>query len=380
MASISISAIKIQQPIGEFFIAAIPSKELCAMARADVRRIKTEQREVEKYLGIQRPLNDERVEEIKEYVRTKDATFPTAIILAVKAVCAKWDEQSSTLTLAEYKAQRDDEEDIPLDRVANILDGQHRLAGLKDYERDDFVLNVSIFVDADIAEQANVFATVNLAQTKVNKSLVYDLFELAKTRSPQKTCHNVAVALDAQADSPFAGRVKRLGVATEGRFNETLTQATIVESLLRYISTKPNVDRDLLLRGKKLKKAEGDEQQKLIFRNLFIDERDADITKIVWTYFLAVKERWPTAWNNMSRGNILPKTNGFRAFVRFLRPVYISAARKVGEQITVKQVQSVLTGVTLTDDDFNIDNFPPGTSGEAALLRRLSSDTGLPAR
>jgi len=34
----------------------------------------------------------------------------------------------------------------------------------------DFDVNVSIFVDADIADQATVFATVNLAQTKVTEA------------------------------------------------------------------------------------------------------------------------------------------------------------------------------------------------------------------
>lgn len=380
MDSIEVKAIKIRQPIGEFFIAVIPSKHLCKISWADVRRIKGEQRDVEKYLGIQRPLSDERVTELKDYVQMKDATFPTAVILAVRSECAGWNEKKGTLTLSEAKSTSEEDEDIPLEKVAKILDGQHRLAGLEGYDGDDFDLNVSIFIDADIAEQANVFATVNLAQTKVNRSLAYDLFELAKTRSPQKTCHNVAVALDAQRNSPFFQRVKRLGVATQGRVGETLTQATIVESLIRYISDKPNIDRDQLLRGKKLAKSEGTELRKLIFRNLFIDERDTDITKIVWTYFQAVSEKWSDAWTDLSRGNILPKTNGFRAFMRFLRPVYLSKVNKIGEQITVKQVRSVLDQTSLKNEDFNIENFLPGTGGEAALLRRLMAETGLPAK
>lgn len=78
----------------------------------------------------------------------------------------------------------------------------------------------------------------------MNKSLAYDLFEYAKTRSPEKTCHEIVVALDKLSDSPFQGRIKRLGVATEGRFGETLSQATIVKGLLPYISKDPLSDRD----------------------------------------------------------------------------------------------------------------------------------------
>ena len=65
-------------------------------------------------------------------------------------------------------------------------------------------------------------------------SQAYDLYDLAKARSPQKVCHNIAVALDQNTKSPFYQRIKRLGVATEGRFNETLTQATFIESLMPY--------------------------------------------------------------------------------------------------------------------------------------------------
>src|SRR6185436_13580442 len=81
--------------------------------------------------------------------------------------------------------------------VAHILDGQHRIEGLKNgfsdphSNADRFELNVVIFVDLDMDDQSMVFATVNKAQTKVNKSLVYDLFAYAKTRSPQRTAHSI---------------------------------------------------------------------------------------------------------------------------------------------------------------------------------------------
>lgn len=104
-----------------------------------------------------------------------------------------------------------------------------------------------IFIGADVAEQANIFATVNLAQTKVNKSLVYDLTELAKTQSPHKSCHNVAVVIDREESSPLFRRIKRLGTATPGRKHEPLTQAAFVESLVKFISGDPTQDRMIYL-------------------------------------------------------------------------------------------------------------------------------------
>lgn len=110
---------------------------------------------------------------------------------------------------------------------------------------------MAIFIGADISQQANIFSTVNLAQTKVNKSLAYDLADLAKYRSPQKTCHMISVMLDSREDSPFYQRIKRLGVKTQGRVQlEPLTQAVFVEALMKFISAEPMKDRDLLQRKK----------------------------------------------------------------------------------------------------------------------------------
>src|SRR5206468_3410378 len=141
----------------------------------DVRRMLKE-RDIEMYLGIQRPLNEERIEQLEEYVKTVDACFPTAVILAVGGRCASFDEGTGELTLNNDPNPEGDAEPIYYRSIAKVLDGQHRIAGLLKYEGEDFDVNVSIFVDIDIEDQAYVFSTVNLAQTKVNRSLAYDLF------------------------------------------------------------------------------------------------------------------------------------------------------------------------------------------------------------
>ncbi len=213
-------------------------------------------------------------------------------------------------------------------------------------------------------------ATVNLAQTKVNKSLVYDLFDLAKTRSPQKSAHNIAVALDKNEKSPFFERIKRLGVSTRGRFNETITQATFVESLLRYISDNPNQDRNLYLTRKKPALVSAEELRRLVFRNMFIQEKDLEITDVVWNYFDAVRERWPTAWSYKGSGLMLNKTNGFRAFMRFLRLAYLRVSTP-GEVPTEEDFLGVLKRIDFPDDRFSTDIYLPGSSGESGLYKDL---------
>lgn len=371
--SVTVKAIKVEQPIGLFYIACLPRELLCEIASADVRRLDQE-RGFETYLGIQRPLNKDRVKELREYVWTVDATFPTSFIIAVDRRCAEWDAEKGELVLSEYFAQDENEEDIPFEKIANILDGQHRIAGLQGFQTLSFDLSVAIFVDIDIAEQALIFSTVNLTQTKVQKSLVYDLFELAKSRSPQKTCHNVAVVLDKASESPFYERVKRLGAATVGRTGETLTQAAFVESLLPYLSNNPRKDRDLLMRGKKI---DGGATPKMPLRGLFAAEKDADITKIVWNYFTAVDNRWPWAWGQVSAGNMLNRTNGFMALMRFFGVAYVHLANPLGKVVSLAEFEGLLETIKLEDRSFTIDEYPPGTSGQVKLFNVLLEKSGL---
>jgi DGQHR domain-containing protein len=334
------------------------------------------ERDVETYLGIQRPLVPKRVQELEQYVRTVDACFPTAVILAVEARCARYDDQNRVLTLTNVVEPKEGEEKVFVRHIARVLDGQHRIAGLMGYEGLPFGVNVSIFIDIDIADQAYIFSTVNLAQTKVNRSLAYDLFDLAKSRSPQKTCHNIAVALDRVKSSPFHKRIKRLGVATEGRFGETLTQATVVQALLPYLSNTPVIDRDVYLRGKKPEKVGLTDSKKLIFRNMFIDEKDIQIGDVVMNYFSSVKDKWTEAWESNAKGAILSRTNGFRAFARFLRPAYLAVANP-GQVPSEEAFTELWTKVALSDEDFTTENFDPGTSGESDLYKALVAQTEL---
>ena len=72
---LALPCIKVTQPIGTFFITSIDSKTLCEITFADVRRM-YEEREIETYRGVQRPLNKWQVKEIQEYPQTADACFP----------------------------------------------------------------------------------------------------------------------------------------------------------------------------------------------------------------------------------------------------------------------------------------------------------------
>lgn len=351
---IEIRCQEVTQPIGTFYIGVIEAKDLIKISYADIRRL---DRELDDYLGIQRTLSRKRVEELKKYVNTIDATFPTSVILSISSENASYDSGRGVLQI------------IADEEVAKIIDGQHRIAGLEGFVGNRFQVNITVFVDMEIEDQAMVFATINLAQTKVNKSLVYDLYEYTESRSPQKTCHNIARLLNSKEKSPLINRIKILGTATPGIKSETLTQATFVEALLIFISgsnQKALDDRDLLKRNKKPERASVLESQDIIFRNMFLDEQDAEIAKIIWNYFIAIGERWPESWNNPSLGNILPRTNGFRAFMRIL-PLMYNKLGGAGTVPTSEMFIELLQRIPIKDGGFTSDIFLPGSAGEKTL-------------
>lgn len=372
---IEIPVIPVVQPIGKFFVGVMQAKDIVVISSADMRRI---EEGTDRFVGIQRQLRPDRVAEIGRFVNSEDGTFPTSIVLSLKGDSVEFDEARSVLVLDSTFAGDDDES---LQEIGNILDGQHRIEGLKRLGAGvAFEVPVSLFVDPDDEDEAYIFATVNLAQTKVNASLVYDLLDYAKARSPQKSCHQIAVALDSLRDSPFFHNIKRLGTRTSGRYGETLAQATVVTSLLALISEDAEGDRYTLAKGKEPKPATN--VQKVPFRPLWLARKDDEIAETLMLYFGAIAKTWPNEWATRERGHILPRTNGFRAFSRFLREVLWKFHRAEGAEIgrlseafcvdLMKKIHAGLGG-----KQFTTDYYPPGTSGETALYKDLRRHSGI---
>lgn len=420
-----LDVIEVQQSIGSYYITSIKAKDLLDISYVDRMRLDKEgKNEIASYLGIQRQLKQDRVKEIGEYIiDNSEASFPTSIILSITQDCAEINENDSCpenlkeLILKELpkdilrdRIQQDllpttenlraDIENFKYIGIAKVLDGQHRLAGLDYAIREiqnrinsaplldqtenikrlekikDFELNVSIFIGYDIHSQAMLFGTVNLAQTKVNKSIVYNLEEYSKIKSPQKTCHEIAKLLDSKDGSPFKGRIKMLGCKTQGREQaEPLTQAVFVESLLKLISKNPKKERDIernKLTFRKIDKIVYSETDNdtYIFHNFFKDSKDENIAAVLWNYFSAVDRRWNVAWNDPIK-SLLPKNNCFRALMRYLRDAY----NKIGKPIpSIEDFLNIFNKFEIKDEDFDStkENFPRGDGGMSKFYKYLS--------
>ncbi|MBI1311099.1 DGQHR domain-containing protein [bacterium] len=353
------ACLEVEQPLGTFYVAVLEAVDAVFISKADIRRIEDD--DIGRAVGIQRRVNPKRVQEIRAYVRTLDASFPTSIILSVGSSHVRMDKTRNELRIAR------------LEDIAEVIDGQHRLKGLEGFD-GTFQVTVTIFVDMDVQDKAMVFSTINLAQTKVNKSLVYDLYEFAKSRSPQKTCHDIAKLMNYEAGSPFFHSIKILGTASEEGL-ETITQSGFVEPILDMITRDALADRDRIQRREELERAAGREAKRLIFRNFFIDQNDGHIAKVIWNFFSAVERRWNDAWTTVERGNVINRSTGYRALARFMRDAYVHLGVEIPK---TSDFLGLLDGIPLSDEDFTPDKFKPGSSGESELRRQLLSGADIP--
>src|SRR5690349_24481504 len=111
----SYTVIEFEQPAGSFYLTAMPAAEVVRIARANPRIFNPETLVSEG--GVQREPSKKRVKGIADYARTSDAAFPTAVLLAISSSdCVLQDGQIS----------------IEGNEVADIVDGQHRILGLKE--------------------------------------------------------------------------------------------------------------------------------------------------------------------------------------------------------------------------------------------------------
>src|SRR5262245_3217440 len=220
---------RFSQPAGDFYLACIPAVEVARISFAEPRSYDPGRPNPSD--GLQRQASAQRVRTLSQYCQSADAAFPTAVILSLKSTDCALDDTNGRIQFTGAAP------------FANIVDGQHRILGLRaSGAAESFTLPVVLLIDATAEQEALLFTTINGTQTKVPPSLIYDLFEVTASRSPQKTCHEVARALNELPESPWYRRLKMLGRKSQPDSLETVTQGTFVRELLRHLTRAPASD------------------------------------------------------------------------------------------------------------------------------------------
>ena len=350
---ITINYIEVQQPIGTFYLCCIPASTLIKIVRVNARSQGAD--------GVQRDMSKSRIKSIGDYCSDPDAVFPTPIVVSVdKSADVLLDESNHRINFSEDSC------------IGEVIDGQHRLWGIEKSEYiSSFNLPVVLMFDLTIEEKAYVFSTINSNQTKVPPSLIFDLFDVSNLRSPNKTVHHIARVMNCSIESPFYNRLKMLGKKEQSQKNATLSQGTFAKTILMLISKDPNEDARLIKRGLKL-----NPNDKLIFRQYFIEEKDEIIIKILLNCFNALKNIFHDEWSE-PQNNILWKTTGFRAIIYALPSLYKKGIRN--KNLTQEFFTSCfeIFKVKLTGQNLSLTSeyFPGGSEQIQGRLARLIVDS-----
>ena len=242
-----INAIKVSQPLGEFYIAKIKAGDLLNISTSSITRYD----ETGKLRGNQRRLDEKRLKAIANFIKSSEMSFPTSILIA-----ANIDKEGRIIegendrwTVRQINSSDVYELIIP-DKISSlIVDGQHRLNAFRYVDQDymDIELVCSIFIDLPNQYQAYLFATIISNQKRVDKSLALELFgydldnEPSNTWSPEKLAVFLTRRLNFSKDSPLYQRVKLAPLYSEisetvDRNKWLLSTAAMVEGIMSLSS------------------------------------------------------------------------------------------------------------------------------------------------
>ncbi|TGM73566.1 DGQHR domain-containing protein [Leptospira levettii] len=347
-----IKFLRFSQPIGEFALCVLSVNDILKISHIDRREFDTIS--LNSKGGPQREPSTKRIKEITNYSESPDATFPTPILLALPENKYKIDKEC--LILRE-------------DKIASIVDGQHRILGLENSKyRDDFHLPVVFILDATEEQKALIFAIINGKQTRVSASIIYDLFSVIENRNPFKTAHEIARSLNSDEKSPFYRRLKMLGKKMSGS-NESLSQGTFVTQLLKLITNNPSEDFNLAREGKQFPK-----RIQCVFNDYFINDKDEVILKILLNLFKSVQNVFPDEWEDSSKF-VLSKTTGFTGIIKSL-PELIESGNQ-NKDLSYEYFHKIF--ISLRNKwkkeklNFTSTHFPPNNSGESKLRDEILS-------
>jgi len=333
-------ALKIDQPLGLFYVSVLPAELMLDVCFSDQLRATRITENTYQLEGTQRNVTDERLRLIASYLDRYDSAFPNSIILAAnyKEEDGTIEEDTSVRWSIASSLGACHELHIPSRRrLAAVIDGQHRLFAFKfaSAERLHTNLICSIFLDLPKPFQAQLFATINSTQRPVDKSLTYELFgyniaeEAAEYWSPDKLAVFLARKLNVDSESRLKGRII---IAPENDFDLRagsdgswqVSMATIVEGILRLISSNPKQDTNELLTPTQktrevLRKSSRPDKSPL--REAYLDSNDRLIYTILLNFLEAADEVF---WKKATGTSFIIKTVGVQALLDILRKLCAS--------------------------------------------------------
>lgn len=378
----NIKAIKVVQPLGEFYIAKIKARDLLKISTSQVARYDKKGN----VIGNQRPINIDRLKAIAKFIQSEEMSFPTSIIVAanVNADGIIYDDEDNRWNIKTTLIADVYELEIPEHCVSSlIIDGQHRLKAFEEKTLDDSYRDIelvcSIFFDLPGSYQAYLFATINGNQKRVDKSLALELFginldnEAQNTWSPEKLAVYITRRFNFTKGSPLEGKIRLAPLcdADTDKSKWLLSTAAMVEGITKLISSNPQRDRDELVRKRKnffedkSRRVLKEISDKSVLRELYIETKDEEIYLKLYNYFSSVNK---LLWTNADAGSIINKTIGISALFDVLK----SLLEKYGNISNFDEYIRKLINIPYSDNYFSLSG-----KGKSRLKRVMKFHIGL---
>lgn len=258
--------------------------------------------------AVQRVLNKTRISKIRDFI-LEGNSFVNSFILnwTDDEHLPEINQNTITLNLQEKQAQ--------------ILDGQHRLAGLKEAMElnasvGEQIILVSIVVNLDTNNAAKIFLNINSEQKPVPRSLIYDLFGITANDRESATVRakDIVDQLDTLEESPYYQLVKYPGIAR----NRTgyIDMSNMINAMKSHLAPTGS------------------------FAQYNITELNYQV-RIIVNFFEAIRESCPSIWNRTN--NPFLKASGFGGAFDFLCEKLLQPciSRKSFSIVTIKEIMKV---------------------------------------
>lgn len=333
---IEIIAIKVSQPLADFYIAKISARDLLEVSFVEPLQYVDENGRLK---GHQRLKSTDRLKQIGKFINSVEMTFPASVIIAANySEEGRVIEETDEVRWEIFPIDKNDDSivkiSIPKDKkLAAIIDGQHRLLGFEyaNDSRKDIDLVCSIFFDLPNSYQAYLFATINGNQKRVDRSLALEQFgfnvedEPESSWTPEKLAVYLTRKLNFSNDSPLFGRVKLAPVYLGDTFKDIkwyVSTSTIVDAFLSLISSNPKRDRVEMAERHIFKGRNRNQLSEFKdsspFRGLYLSNQDDVIYKVVFDFFDSVKR---ILWDNQVSNSHLFKTVGIQSLIDLLKKI-----------------------------------------------------------
>ena len=301
--------ISVQQKEHSFKLVSMPAGLLTRISYAAVRRKDQEEG------AVQRVLNTSRIAGIKDFA-LRIGDFPASIVL--NWVGGGLIEKNGLIEIPDQP------------KIAQIIDGQHRVAGLKAAIEEDpgiseYRIPVAIYEGLDTAHSARIFISINTEQRPAPKSLVFDLYGVTASdlMDPAAIRASDIVAHLGSDGQPYCKWIK---LPNQDRQRGGFALSTAVNAI------KPLVDAKGLL-----------EQ---------IEATELEIQKAIFSnFFGAIKEKYGHDWDD--RGNAFIYASGFIGAIEFFRSHMFDYCRGQGsfERATIANALALEQSSRILQED-----------------------------